>query len=130
MKLNHVNLPVRDVETARDFFTKYFGLVTVQEVGKNFLAILQDDTGLVLNLSHFDKNSTAEVEYHKDFHIGFFVETREEVDRIYQLISADGIGDEAPERKEGRYGFYIAAPGGFVVEVACMEWPKMATPKE
>ena len=122
MKLNHVNLPVHDVEAARDFFVRYFGLVTVQEVGKNFLAILRDDNGLVLNLSHFDKKSTAEVDYHKDFHIGFFVESREEADRIYQSLVADEVATEAPSRRESRYGFYVTAPGGIVVEVACMEW--------
>lgn len=77
---------------ARDFMAKYFGLVTVMEVGKNFLVMQQDNAGMVLNLSHFDKSSTAEVDYHKDFHVGFFV--------------------------EGRYGFYVTAPGGFVVEVS------------
>lgn len=120
MKLNHINLPVHDVAAARDFMAKYFGLVTVMEVGKNFLAMQQDDVGLVLNISHFDKSSTAEVEYHKDFHVGFFVESPEEVDRVYARFTADAIAVEPPRRREGRYGFYVTAPGGFVVEVSHM----------
>lgn len=123
MKLNHINLPVADVVETRDFLSKYFGLSTVHEVGKNFLVMQRDDTGLLLNLSHFDKNTTS-VEYNKDFHIGFFVETREEVDHVYSLLSEDGKANEPPEPKEARYGFYVMAPGGFTIEVAVMEWQK------
>lgn len=118
MKLNHTNLPVHNVEMARDFLTKYFGMVTVFEVGKNFLAALHDDSGFVLNLSHFDKKSTAEVQYHEDFHVGFFVETPAEVDRVYAQLAADAVAADPPKPREGRYGFYVTAPGGFVVEVS------------
>jgi lactoylglutathione lyase len=120
MKLNHINLPVHDVEAARDFMTKYFGLVTVFEVGKNFLVMQRDDTGLLLNLSHFDKSDTAEVQYHRDFHVGFFVDTLAEVDAVYAQFASDGLGVEPPKQREGRYGFYVTAPGGFVVEVSHM----------
>ncbi len=48
MKLNHINLPVTDVAANRDFFMKYFGMVTTMEVGKNFLAMLVDESGMVL----------------------------------------------------------------------------------
>jgi len=120
MKLNHTNLPVRDVPAARDFLTKYFGMVAVFEVGKNFLAALQDDGGFILNLSHFDKADTAEVQYHKDFHVGFFVESPAEVDRVYARLAADAVAADPPKPREGRYGFYVTAPGGFVVEVSYM----------
>jgi lactoylglutathione lyase len=120
MKLNHINLPVRDVAAARDFMARYFGLVTMMEVGKNFLVMQQDDTGLVLNISHFDKSDTAEVVYHRDFHVGFFVDSAEEVDRVYAQFTADSVAVEPPRQREGRYGFYVNAPGGFVVEVSQM----------
>jgi catechol 2,3-dioxygenase-like lactoylglutathione lyase family enzyme len=121
MKLNHINLPVRDVPATRDFFTKHFGLVTQMEVGKNFLALLLDDVGLVLNLSNFEKGAVGEVVYHKDFHVGFFVESDERVDAMYASMAAYGVASEPPERREARYGFYVNAPGGFVVEVAKMD---------
>ncbi len=120
MKLNHINLPVRDVAAVRDFMAKYFGMMTMHEVGKNFLTMMQDDGGLVLNLSHFEKGSTAEVEYHKDFHVGFFVESPEQVDQVYAQFIADAVPVDAPLRRNGRYGFYVTAPGGFIVEVAFM----------
>jgi lactoylglutathione lyase len=123
MILNHINLPVGDVAANRDFFTKYFGMVTVMELGKNFLATLVDKSGLALNLSHFDKDKSAAIVHHKDLHVGFFVETVEEVDRVYARIIADGVAALAPQKKEGRYTFYVKAPGGFDVEVACPDKP-------
>jgi lactoylglutathione lyase len=121
MNLNHINLPVADVAANRDFFTKYFGMVARREVGKNFLAMLVDESGMVLNLSHFDKDKSAAIVHHRDLHVGFFVKTFEEVDRVYDRIVADGLAVDAPEKKEGRYTFYVKAPGGFDVEVACLD---------
>jgi lactoylglutathione lyase len=121
MTLNHINLPVGDVAANRDFFTKYFGMTTVMELGKNFLATLVDASGMVFNLSHFDKDKSAAIVYHKDLHIGFFVDSDEEVDRVHTRFAADEVGAGAPERREGRYGFYVKAPGGFDVEIACLD---------
>ncbi len=123
MSLNHINLPVGNVPANRDFFTKYFGMTTVMEVGKNFLATLVDRSGLVFNLSHFDKDKSAVITSHKDLHIGFFVDTDEEVDRLHARFAAAAVAVDAPERREYRYGFYVKAPGGFDVEVARVDKP-------
>jgi lactoylglutathione lyase len=122
VQLNHLNLPVSDVAVNRDFFVKHFGMVTVMERG-NVLAMLRDDGGMLLNLSHFDKGTSAEIVYHKDFHVGFFVETTEEVNQIYGRLVADGLSVEPPKKMTGRFTFYVDAPGGFPVEVACLEKP-------
>src|SRR5271156_5168853 len=98
MTLNHINLPVGDVAANRDFLTKYFGMTTVMELGKNFLAMLVDGSGMVLNLSHFDKDKSAAIVYHKDLHIGFFVDSDEEVNRVYARFAADEVAVDAPER--------------------------------
>lgn len=121
MILNHINLPVADVAATRDFFTRYFGMKVAFELPKNMLAMLRDDGGMVLNLSHFDKDKTAEISYHRDLHVGFLVESREEVDAMHARMTADSLVVEAPRRLQGRYGFYYPAPGGFEVEVAHME---------
>ncbi len=121
MKLNHINLPVGDVAATRDFLAKNFGMKTVVERGKNALAILRDEGSMVLILSHFDKDKTAEVAYHKDFHVGFYVDAPEEVDAAHARLTGDGIDVVPPQRRQGRYGFYLLAPGGFEVEVAWLE---------
>ncbi len=127
MKMNHLNLPVMDVGTSRDFLAKYFGMKLMFELKNNTLAMMKDDGEMILNLSHFDKQAT-EILYHRDFHVGFFIATREDVDAKYAEMIADGISVAAPQRLEGRYSFYLEAPGGFEVEVACLELgPRRAT---
>ncbi len=118
MKLNHINLPVDDVAASRDFFARYFGMTTTFELGKGALVIMKDEGGMIFNLSHFDRKT--EVEYHKDFHIGFFLETREEVDKIHSQMIADGLDVEPPKETHGRWTFYVNAPGGFLTEVGCL----------
>ncbi len=124
MNLNHINLPVADIAASRDFFVKYLGMKVVFERGE-MLAILRDESGLILNLSHFDKAS--EIRYHKDFHIGFFLNTREEAQSIYDQMLADGLSVGEPKKAQGRWTFYVNAPGGFEVEVGTLEgnlWSK------
>ena len=119
MKLNHINLPVRDVTATRDFFAKHFGMVSTLDI-PNFMSMMSDGAGMVLNVCHFDKKETDEVHYHKDYHLGFLVDSVEEVDAVHSRLIADGLEVEPPKRREGgRYGFYYPAPGGFDVEV---EW--------
>lgn len=119
MKLNHINLPVADVAASRDFFAKYFGMKTSMELGRGVMAMMRDEGDMVLILSHFHKND--EIHYHKDFHVGFYLDSRKEVDDMRARMVADGLDAEAPEKRQGRYGFYLQAPGGFVTEVAILE---------
>ena len=117
MKLNHINLAVGDVAASRDFLTTYFGMKTVMELPRNTMAVLRDDGEMVLILSHFDKQA-GEVAYHRDFHIGFYVESRAAVDASYAGLTAAGIEGDKPRPRQGRYSYYVDAPGGFMVEVA------------
>ena len=119
MRLNHINLPVTDVPAARDFLATYFGMETTLELGRGVMAMMADGGGMVLNLSRFDK--ATEIHYHKDFHVGFLVETREEVDAMHARMTGDGLAPDAPRKFPGRYGFYIPSPGGFMTEVARLE---------
>jgi catechol 2,3-dioxygenase-like lactoylglutathione lyase family enzyme len=118
MTLNHINLPVDDVAASCDFFTKYFGLRTTFELPNGSLVIMKDEAGMILNLSHFDRKN--EIQYHKDFHIGFFLGSREEVDAVHSRMIADGLDAEAPKSMHGRWTFYVESPGGFLTEVGCV----------
>ena len=119
MKLNHINLAVADVPASRDFFAKYFGMVTSLELGRGVMAMMRDEGDMVLILSNFDK--ATEIHYPKDFHVGFYLDSREEVDTLRARMVADGLDAEAARKRQGRYGFYLQAPGGFVTEVAILE---------
>jgi catechol 2,3-dioxygenase-like lactoylglutathione lyase family enzyme len=115
MVLNHINLTVPDVARTRAFFETYFGLSCVVERGRDALAVLVDDSGLVLTLNNFDK--ADKVEYPGAFHIGFMQRSRERVDEIYQRLKTDGFATEPPKEFHGAWTFYFQAPGGFLVEV-------------
>ena len=115
MRLNHLNLTVPDVTQARAFFETYFGLRCVAERGRAVLAVLMDESGFILTLNNFDKETS--VEYPGAFHIGFMQESRERVDEIYRRLKSDGFDAEPPREFHGAWTFYFRAPGGFLVEV-------------
>lgn len=112
MKLNHVNLTVADVQAAAAFLETYFGLTN--EGGNAGMAFLSDGDGFVLTLMKGGKSTP--VAYPSTFHVGFFVDGETTVDRVHARLMADGFAPPAPERRHA-YGFYVAAPGGFTVEI-------------
>jgi catechol 2,3-dioxygenase-like lactoylglutathione lyase family enzyme len=126
MNLNHINLPVPDVNATKEFFAKYFDMKTLFELPRNTLVMMRDEAGMVLNISHFGKKDT-EIHYHKDFHIGFFMKTRDEVDAMHARMTADGLTADTPKHHPGRYGYYITAPGGFTTEVAVLDRPEWSS---
>jgi catechol 2,3-dioxygenase-like lactoylglutathione lyase family enzyme len=113
--LNHLNLAVSDVQRARAFLIKYFGLDPEGKTGNDNIAFLRDDNGLVLTLTNF--NPGAEVKYPGAFHIGFAQASRERVDEINRRLKEDEYEVDPPARIHGCWSFYFRAPGGFVIEV-------------
>lgn len=113
MKLNHLNLTVTDVRAASEFLQKYFGLRSMGgNAGMGFMTDSADTWGFVLTLMKARK-----VEYPGNFHIGFFVDTRETVDAVNRRLKEDGFDVPIPEETGHSYGFYVEAPGGFTVEL-------------
>jgi catechol 2,3-dioxygenase-like lactoylglutathione lyase family enzyme len=114
MMLNHLNLAVSDVQRAREFLVKYFGL-TSEAKGNDTIAALRSDNGLVLTISNF--NRVSEVAYPAGFHIGFGLGDREDVNEINRRLKEDGFEVDPPAKDHGAWVFFFTAPGGFVVEV-------------
>ena len=116
MQLNHINLTVADVSKTRTFFETYFGLKRIFESGDSLAVLADDNKHCIVALNNFDK--ATKVAYPKGFHIGFFQESRQQVDAIFERLKADGF--ELGQRKEfdGAWTFYFESPGGFTIEVA------------
>jgi lactoylglutathione lyase len=116
MRLNHLNLTVTDVRGAADFFQTYFGL---QQRGGNagmaFLTDLPTYQGMILSLMKAHPSKWQG--YPETFHVGFFVESRDEVDALATRLRTDGYEFDGPADTGHSYGFYVNAPGGVVVEV-------------
>jgi catechol 2,3-dioxygenase-like lactoylglutathione lyase family enzyme len=113
--LNHLNLAVSDVQAARGFLVKYFGLDPEGKTGNDTIAFLRDGNGMVLTLTNIDR--ATEVRYPGAFHIGFIQESRERVDEINRRLKEDGFEVDPPQKLHGSWTFYFLAPGGFVIEV-------------
>ena len=116
MKLNHINLTVTDVQEASNFLVKYFGMRSMGgNKGMGFLTDEEDGWGFVLTLMKASEGTQSK--YPGNFHIGFFIEGRETVDKLNRRLKKDGYDVPDPEDTGHSYGFYIKVPGGFTVEV-------------
>jgi len=121
MRMNHIDIHVPDVAATSDFLIRHFGLKLVDMRGVSGLAILNDDAGLEIVVSHpIEKFGGAEQTalQRVTYHLGFIQERREEVDRLYHELAsgnAELIGE--PREMRGGYVFYCLAPGHVLVEV-------------
>ena len=116
MRLNHLNLTVTDVPAAAEFLVTYFGLVNQGgNAGMTLLTDTESYGGMILTLM---KARAASFQgYPETFHIGFFIESRDEVDRLHRALADAGYEAGTPGNTGHSYGFYVQAPGGFTVEV-------------
>lgn len=114
MHLNHLDLPVDDIETAATFFCEIFAFTVAKRM--NGLLILEGELGFALVLSQtITGNKTA---YPEQFHIGFNVGQSDEVDRVYQQVLGWGAEIVRPVSQLGHaYTFQCLAPGDVLVEV-------------
>jgi catechol 2,3-dioxygenase-like lactoylglutathione lyase family enzyme len=116
MRLNHLDLPVPDIAATRDFFETWLGFTHDQTLGQDGLAILHDDSGLVLVLSRLQRRGAQA--FPATFHIGFHLESEAAVRALHQRLHAGGHAHDGPAHQRGAYSFYFIAPGDILVEVA------------
>lgn len=119
LHLNHANLQVAAVPELRRFFETAFDFRVIHERGAGNFVLLRGMDGFILALMHYP--AAGPTPYPPQFHIGFQVESLDEVHRLHGRIREAGF--HAPEPallQQGRkaYGFYSNAPGGVMVEVS------------
>jgi catechol 2,3-dioxygenase-like lactoylglutathione lyase family enzyme len=118
--LNHINLVVPNVPELASFFQTGFNFRLVHQRGLGKFAVLLGEDGFILTLT-YDKAVTPST-YPKPFHVGFRVNSADEVQQHHtRLIEA---GFDAPNPAiitrpgDQVFGFYANAPGGVLVEVS------------
>ena len=120
-KLNHINLAVSDVPALTKFFTEAFDFRLLEQRGQGNFSVLLGEDGFALILMR-DKRVEANP-YPALFHIGFRLDTKEEILVRHRRIVDAGFEAPAPDVLDrGGYetfGFYCKAPGGVLVEVSC-----------
>jgi catechol 2,3-dioxygenase-like lactoylglutathione lyase family enzyme len=118
MKLNHINLPVKDVTAGREFFETYFGFKPVDVKPNDTLSILkgEGDFTLVLMSEKFNQNGNSI--YPDAFHIGFFQPTDEDVILVYNKLKEGGVHlEHEPQLIRKTFGFYFHHQG-VLIEIA------------
>ena len=116
MKINHINLTVNNVEAARHFLEKYFGLVSIAGTKNEDTFIgMHDEDGFTLTLMEVKKES--QVSYPKTFHIGFLNQGKEKTNELYQQLKQDGF-DVKPPGHYRENEFYFYTPFGFTIQVS------------
>ncbi|WP_105437774.1 VOC family protein [Neorhizobium sp. T25_13] len=121
MRMNHIDIHVPDVAATTAFLVRHFGLTLREARGGNGLAILNDDAGLEIVVSHpVEKFGGAEQQALGvvTYHLGFIQPERAEVDRLYRELKdgdAELVGE--PREMRGGYLFYCLAPGRVMIEV-------------
>jgi catechol-2,3-dioxygenase len=83
--------------------------------GMGFLTDDENEWGFVLTLMKATEETQGK--YPGTFHIGFFIESKKTVDELNRHLKEDGFEVPAPEDTGHSYGFYVQAPGGFMVEI-------------
>ncbi|MHC2457202.1 catechol 2,3-dioxygenase-like lactoylglutathione lyase family enzyme [Rhizobium leguminosarum] len=130
MRLNHLDFHVPDIAATADFLIRHFGLRLKDMRGQNGLAILEDDAGLEIVLSHaIAKFGTADqVEIGRQtYHIGFILPERADVDAVHAGLAAAGAALSGPPvAMRSGWLFYCTAPGNILVEIG---WRQGQVPK-
>jgi catechol 2,3-dioxygenase-like lactoylglutathione lyase family enzyme len=110
VKLDHLSLPVSDWKRSSDWYVVHFGFRLEFEVPRGGraglgVAALQDDAGLTLFFEQVDgpvRSGQAAYTLQVD-----------DVDRLYERLSGDGIAfDAAPAKQFWGYGAELRDPDG------------------
>jgi len=116
MKLNHIDLPVKDVPGVRTFFERHFGFRCIFE-REDGLTVLLDEDGLALTLSTIPANET--LHYPTGFHVGFNLDNQDELFETHGRLIAAGAPIARPLGDlGGALTFQCLAPDNLLIEVA------------
>lgn len=115
MKLNHIDLQVSNIEAAREFFERSFGLRCIyRRAGQ--IAILKDDGGLELGVSNL--RGSPPPAYPPDFHVGFVLASAGEVRGTYERLKTAGVRIKIDLREGGPNLFFVCAgPDAIPIEI-------------
>ena|SRR5215472_319096 len=115
MRLNHIDLQVSDVDDAREFFERFFGLRCRYQRQKQ-IAILESDTGFEFAVSNLFNSPPPS--YPPDFHVGFVLEQSSEVREVYDRLKSAGVKMKLDLGVQGpALAFQCLGPDNIPVEV-------------
>ncbi|WP_281321825.1 VOC family protein [Flavobacterium aestivum] len=105
MTINHLNLVVTDVTNAVNFFETHFDFNCEFVKGDSVIAVLKNKENFTLVIMG---NKNGDTTYPKAFHIGFMLDSTEEVDSLHKKLVDNKIEvDQSPKKIRDSYAFYF-----------------------
>src|SRR2546427_1147001 len=114
MRFNHMSFPTVDVATEAKFFEHHFGAkIEFVDRATGSALLKHQGTDIVL------EGKEATVAWHKDFHFGFEVETKAEVEALHTQLKRAGVKLESEVYSRWGRGsrFFGRTPGGVQFEI-------------
>lgn len=115
MKLNHLDLPVLDVQAAVAFFERYFDFELRTSRNSPALAVLDDRHGFTLVLERTEQAPL----YPGSFHVGFLLDDVALVHAFHARAKQDGLDVSDVQTNNRGTLSYCRTPHGFLLEVSC-----------
>lgn len=115
MKLNHLNLTVKDLASARSFFEEYMQFTCTDSKPNDTLSVLKGVDGFLLVLMNERLNQQGNNAYPDAFHIGFYLENEVAVSALFEKLKAGGIVlTQEPQMIRKTFGFYFYLQNIFI----------------
>jgi catechol 2,3-dioxygenase-like lactoylglutathione lyase family enzyme len=113
--LRHVALYVKDLEACAHFYTELLGMQVEWQPDKDNLYLTSGNDNLALHRSEQDFNNTNQ----KLDHIGFIINTPEQVDEWFEFLNHHHITIRQPPRthRDGARSFYCYDPAGTTLQL-------------
>lgn len=109
MNLNHINLVVKDVETAVVLFSRDLGFTLIVN-RDNKMAVLENDNNFALVIWGQVLNKKENIpSYPENFHIGFYQKDKENVLALFDKLSGNQrlTFESEPKNIRNTFGFYF-----------------------
>jgi len=118
MTFNHMSFPTMDVPTEAKFFEEHFGArIEFIDPATGSALLKHEGTDIVL------EGMKDAVPWHKNFHFGFELETKREVEALYERLMRAGVSLETEVFNRWGRGsrFFARTPGGVQFEILTRE---------
>lgn len=113
MRLNHLNLRVRDLDTSSRFYCEHFGFAVAFAVEEGNGLLLKGPGGTVLVLDRGDPVGQPSA----NFHFGFEVDDAATVHRLRAALTSAGCPELDWQDSPDYVSVKVADPDGYTLEV-------------
>lgn len=110
--MRHLALRVRDPQASKRFYADCFGMSVVWEPDPDNVYLSSGSDNLALHRAAVEGPGALD-------HLGFIVETRDDVDRLAEQFRGRGVTLSAQPRdhRDGSRSFYCLDPDGLSIQV-------------